>query len=164
MHRRLRLDHGWVGWSRLGSLPGRAVGVCRALACPNLLCLAEAGTVCACPRAATSYSPCLTCCCTESLSPDLPPPSPPAGHSYLAYGPLLNRATQVVFEGVPTHPNPGRCWEVVDKWQVKQFYTAPTAIRSLMRSGEEWVKKHDRGSLRVLGSVGEPINPEAWKW
>ncbi|KAL4458768.1 hypothetical protein ABPG75_013633 [Micractinium tetrahymenae] len=86
------------------------------------------------------------------------------GHSYLAYGPLLNRATQVVFEGVPTHPDAGRCWQVVEKYQVKQFYTAPTAIRSLMRSGEEWVRKHDRSSLRVLGSVGEPINPEAWRW
>ncbi|KAI7846128.1 hypothetical protein COHA_000389 [Chlorella ohadii] len=86
------------------------------------------------------------------------------GHSYMTYGPLLNRATQVVFEGVPTYPNPDRCWEVIDKYQVKQFYTAPTAIRSLMRSGDDWVKKHSRASLRVLGSVGEPINPEAWKW
>ncbi|PSC76405.1 acetyl-synthetase [Micractinium conductrix] len=94
----------------------------------------------------------------------LPPPRPSPGHSYLAYGPLLNHATQVVFEGVPTYPDAGRCWEVIDKYQVKQFYTAPTAIRSLMRSGEEWVKKHNRSSLRVLGSVGEPINPEAWKW
>eukprot|EP00887_Chlorella_sp_A99_P006559 scaffold3.g6559.t1 len=86
------------------------------------------------------------------------------GHSYLAYGPMVNRATQVVFEGVPTHPDPARCWQVVEKYHVKQFYTAPTAIRSLMRSGDEWVKKNDLSSLRVLGSVGEPINPEAWKW
>lgn len=86
------------------------------------------------------------------------------GHSYLVYGPLLNRVTSVVFEGVPTFPDPGRCWAVVDKYKVKQFYTAPTAIRSLMRSGDEWVTKHDRSSLRILGTVGEPINPEAWKW
>ncbi|KAI3436087.1 hypothetical protein D9Q98_002145 [Chlorella vulgaris] len=86
------------------------------------------------------------------------------GHSYMTYGPLLNRATQVVFEGVPTYPDAGRCWQIVDKYQVKQFYTAPTAIRSLMRSGAEWVTKYDRSSLRVLGSVGEPINPEAWRW
>jgi acetyl-CoA synthetase len=86
------------------------------------------------------------------------------GHSYLAYGPLINRATAVVFEGVPTHPSPGRCWEVVEKYNVKQFYTAPTAIRSLMRSGDDHVTKHDRSSLRLLGTVGEPINPEAWKW
>ncbi|GAB4816679.1 hypothetical protein N2152v2_003725 [Parachlorella kessleri] len=87
------------------------------------------------------------------------------GHSYITYGPLLNRATCVVFEGVPTHPTPARCWQVVDKFQVKQFYTAPAAIRSLMRSGDEWVTNHSsRASLRLLGTVGEPINPEAWKW
>jgi acetyl-CoA synthetase len=86
------------------------------------------------------------------------------GHSYLAYGPLFCRATVVVFEGVPTHPTPGRCWEVVAKYGVKQFYTAPTAIRSLMQRGDAWVGPHDRSSLRVLGTVGEPINPEAWRW
>ncbi|GBF92828.1 hypothetical protein Rsub_05447 [Raphidocelis subcapitata] len=86
------------------------------------------------------------------------------GHSYLTYGPLLVGATQVVFEGVPTYPGPDRCWQVVDKYKVKQFYTAPTAIRSLMRSGDLYVKEHGRDSLRILGSVGEPINPEAWRW
>jgi len=86
------------------------------------------------------------------------------GHSYLTYGPLINRAVNIVFEGVPTHPTPARCWEVVDKHQVKQFYTAPTAIRSLMRSGDQWVKATSRKSLEILGSVGEPINPEAWRW
>lgn len=86
------------------------------------------------------------------------------GHSYLTYGPLLNGATNVVFEGVPTYPTASRCWEVVDKYKVKQFYTAPTAIRSLMRSGESWVKSTSRASLQVLGTVGEPINPEAWRW
>jgi acetyl-CoA synthetase len=79
-------------------------------------------------------------------------------------GPLMNRATSVVFEGVPTYPDPGRCWEVVDKYAVKTFYTAPTAIRSLMRSGDTWVKAHGRQSLQILGTVGEPINPEAWRW
>ena len=86
------------------------------------------------------------------------------GHSYLAYGPLINRATNVVFEGVPSHPTPSRCWEVVEKYKVKQFYTAPTAIRSLMRSGNEYVQKNDLSSLEILGTVGEPINPEAWRW
>eukprot|EP00877_Chromochloris_zofingiensis_P005288 jgi/Chrzof1/14760/Cz09g15060.t1_ACS2[v5.2] len=86
------------------------------------------------------------------------------GHSYLTYGPLLNGATNVVFEGVPTYPDAGRCWEVVDKYKVKQFYTAPTAIRSLMRSGDSHVQKHKRDSLQILGTVGEPINPEAWRW
>mmetsp|Transcript_19106 Transcript_19106/g.32798 ORF Transcript_19106/g.32798 Transcript_19106/m.32798 type:complete len:706 (+) Transcript_19106:76-2193(+) len=86
------------------------------------------------------------------------------GHSYLAYGPLLNRATNVVFEGVPTHPTPARFWEIIDKLQVKQFYTAPTAIRSLMGKGDSWVKGTSRSSLKILGSVGEPINPEAWRW
>ncbi|KAI8475041.1 MAG: acetyl CoA synthetase [Monoraphidium minutum] len=86
------------------------------------------------------------------------------GHSYLTYGPLLVGATQVVFEGVPTYPAADRCWQVVDKYKVKQFYTAPTAIRSLMRAGELYVKEHHRDSLRILGSVGEPINPEAWRW
>lgn len=81
------------------------------------------------------------------------------GHSYLAYGPLLNGATQVVFEGVPTYPDAGRCWEIVDKYQVTAFYTAPTAIRALERLGNEFVTKHSRASLRTLGTVGEPINP-----
>lgn len=82
------------------------------------------------------------------------------GHTYLTYGPLLVGATQVVFEGVPTYPGPDRCWKIVDKYAVKQFYTAPTAIRSLMRAGDLYVKEHLRDSLRILGSVGEPINPE----
>ncbi|KAF6258777.1 acetyl-CoA synthetase [Scenedesmus sp. NREL 46B-D3] len=86
------------------------------------------------------------------------------GHTYLTYGPLLVGASQVVFEGVPTYPGPDRCWRVVDKYEVKQFYTAPTAIRSLMRAGDLYVKEHLRDSLRILGSVGEPINPEAWRW
>lgn len=86
------------------------------------------------------------------------------GHSYLTYGPLLNGAKVVVFEGVPNYPDAGRCWEIVDKYNVTIFYTAPTAIRSLMRAGDEPVKRHSRKSLRVLGSVGEPINPSAWKW
>lgn len=82
------------------------------------------------------------------------------GHTYLTYGPLLVGATQVVFEGVPTYPGPDRCWRIVDKYNVRQFYTAPTAIRSLMRAGDLYVKEHLRDSLRILGSVGEPINPE----
>jgi acetyl-CoA synthetase len=86
------------------------------------------------------------------------------GHSYIVYGPLCAGATTLMFEGVPNHPDPGRFWAVVDKHKVNQFYTAPTALRSLMAQGEEWVKKHDRSSLRILGTVGEPINPEAWRW
>ncbi len=86
------------------------------------------------------------------------------GHTYITYGPLCNGATTIVFEGVPTYPNPGRFWDVVDKYKVNQFYTAPTAIRALMREGEKWVDGHDLSSLRLLGSVGEPINPEAWLW
>ncbi len=86
------------------------------------------------------------------------------GHSYIVYGPLCNGATTVMFEGIPTYPNPGRFWDTVDKHKVNQFYTAPTAIRALMREGEQWVDKHDLSSLRLLGSVGEPINPEAWMW
>ena len=86
------------------------------------------------------------------------------GHSYIVYGPLANGATTVMFEGVPTFPDAGRFWAVCDKHKVTQFYTAPTAIRSLMGMGPEWVDKHDLSSLRVLGSVGEPINPEAWVW
>lgn len=86
------------------------------------------------------------------------------GHSYIVYGPLANGATTVMFEGVPSYPSPSRFWEVVDKHQVTIFYTAPTAIRSLMRDGVEPIKKTSRKSLRVLGSVGEPINPEVWLW
>ncbi|MDD3652549.1 acetate--CoA ligase, partial [Immundisolibacter sp.] len=86
------------------------------------------------------------------------------GHSYIVYGPLANGATSLVFEGVPTHPTPARFWEVIDKHQVNIFYTAPTAIRALMRAGDGPVKSTSRKSLRLLGSVGEPINPEAWEW
>ena len=86
------------------------------------------------------------------------------GHSYVVYGPLANGATTVMFEGVPTYPDPGRFWEVCDRHQVTIFYTAPTAIRALMREGDAPVKKHSRRSLRLLGTVGEPINPEAWEW
>lgn len=86
------------------------------------------------------------------------------GHSYIIYGPLSQGATSLMFEGIPTYPDPGRFWATVDKWKVNQFYTAPTAIRALMAQGEEWVEKYDLSSLRLLGSVGEPINPEAWKW
>lgn len=86
------------------------------------------------------------------------------GHSYIVYGPLLNGATTVIFEGVPTYPEPDRFWEVIDKHKVTQFYTAPTAIRSLAKENWEWVDKHDLTSLKVIGSVGEPINEEAWHW
>ena len=86
------------------------------------------------------------------------------GHTYLAYGPLLNGVATVVFEGVPTYPDAGRCWQVVEKLKVTQFYTAPTAIRALMAKGDEFVTKYDRSSIKLLGSVGEPINPEAWRW
>ncbi len=86
------------------------------------------------------------------------------GHSYIVYGPLCNGATTVMFEGIPTYPDAGRFWDVVDKYKVNQFYTAPTAIRALMAQGDEHVQKRDLSSLRLLGSVGEPINPEAWMW
>ena len=86
------------------------------------------------------------------------------GHSYILYGPLCNGATTLMFEGVPTYPTISRFWDVVDKHKVNIFYTAPTAIRSLMGAGEEPVKKTSRASLRLLGTVGEPINPEAWEW
>ena len=86
------------------------------------------------------------------------------GHSYVTYGPLLNGATQVVFEGVPNYPDHGRFWATIAKHKVSIFYTAPTAIRALMREGDSFVTAHDRSSLRLLGSVGEPINPEAWRW
>ncbi len=86
------------------------------------------------------------------------------GHSYIVYGPLANGATTVMFEGVPNHPDESRCWQVIDKHKINIFYTAPTAIRALMQKGEGPVKKTSRASLRLLGSVGEPINPEAWEW
>ncbi|KAM8830837.1 acetyl-coenzyme A synthetase, cytoplasmic isoform 1-T1 [Synchiropus picturatus] len=86
------------------------------------------------------------------------------GHSYITYGPLANGATSVLFEGLPTYPDVGRMWEIVDKYQVTKFYTAPTAIRMLMKYGPEPVQKYKRDSLKVLGTVGEPINPEAWQW
>ena len=86
------------------------------------------------------------------------------GHSYIVYGPLANGATTLMFEGIPTYPTSSRFWHVVDKWKVSIFYTAPTAIRSLMGAGDDLVKRTDRSSLRLLGSVGEPINPEAWEW
>ncbi|CAN5467420.1 acetate--CoA ligase [soil metagenome] len=86
------------------------------------------------------------------------------GHSYIVYGPLANGATSLMFEGVPNWPTPARIWEVVDRHKVATIYTAPTALRSLMREGDDWVKKTSRASLTLLGTVGEPINPEAWRW
>ena len=86
------------------------------------------------------------------------------GHSYIVYGPLANGATTLMFEGVPTYPTASRCWEVIDKHGVNIFYTAPTAIRALMQQGDEFVTRTSRASLQLLGSVGEPINPEAWEW
>jgi acetyl-CoA synthetase len=86
------------------------------------------------------------------------------GHSYVVYGPLANGATTVMFEGVPNYPDHSRFWQIVDRHKVNIFYGAPTALRSLMREGDDWVKKTSRSSLRLLGSVGEPINPEAWEW
>ena len=86
------------------------------------------------------------------------------GHSYIVYGPLANGATTLMFEGVPNYPDPSRFWQVVDKHDVRIFYTAPTAIRALMREGEDYVRRTSRRSLRILGTVGEPINPEAWLW
>jgi len=86
------------------------------------------------------------------------------GHSYILYGPLANGATTVIFEGIPTYPEHDRFWDVIEKHKVTQFYTAPTAIRSLAKETTEWVEKHDLSSLRVIGSVGEPINDEAWHW
>jgi len=86
------------------------------------------------------------------------------GHSYIVYGPLAFGATSLMFEGVPTYPKPDRFWDIVEKYQVSLFYTAPTAIRAIMREGDEWPNKHDLSSLRILGTVGEPINPEAWMW
>ncbi|MHB8858367.1 MAG: acetate--CoA ligase [Thermoleophilia bacterium] len=86
------------------------------------------------------------------------------GHSYIVYGPLSNGATSLMFEGIPNYPQPDRLWEICDKHKVNILYTAPTVIRALMREGEDWVKKHRLESLRLLGTVGEPINPEAWMW
>ncbi len=86
------------------------------------------------------------------------------GHSYIVYGPLSQGATSLMFEGIPTYPDPSRFWEIVEKHKVNIIYTAPTAIRALMKEGEEWTQKHDLSSLRLLGTVGEPINPEAWLW
>jgi acetyl-CoA synthetase len=86
------------------------------------------------------------------------------GHSYVVYGPLANGATVLMYEGAPNHPGPDRFWQLIEKWGVTVFYTAPTAIRAFMRWGDEWPQKHDLSSLRLLGSVGEPINPEAWMW
>jgi acetyl-CoA synthetase len=86
------------------------------------------------------------------------------GHSYICYGPLLNGASVVLYEGAPNHPQPDRFWEIIDRHKVSIFYTAPTAIRAFVRWGDEWPAKHDLSSLRLLGTVGEPINPEAWMW
>ncbi len=86
------------------------------------------------------------------------------GHSYIVYGPLINGSTIMLYEGAPNHPYPNRWWQIVEKYGVTILYTSPTAIRGLMRFGDQWPKRHDLSSLRLLGSVGEPINPEAWKW
>ncbi|MFW5828063.1 MAG: acetate--CoA ligase [Alkalispirochaeta sp.] len=86
------------------------------------------------------------------------------GHSYVVYGPLLNGATTLMFESTPVYPDPGRYWEMVERHRITQFYTAPTALRAVAREGDDWVKKYDRSSLRILGSVGEPINPATWEW
>lgn len=86
------------------------------------------------------------------------------GHSYIVYGPLACGATTIMFEGVPTYPDAGRFWQIIDKHKVTQFYTAPTALRMLMREGDAWVNKYSRKSLRIMGSVGEPINPDVWLW
>ena len=86
------------------------------------------------------------------------------GHSYIVYGPLCNGSTTLMFEGVPTYPNASRFWEIIDKFNVTIFYTAPTAIRALMGLGNDFVNSTSRETLRIIGTVGEPINPEAWKW
>jgi acetyl-CoA synthetase len=86
------------------------------------------------------------------------------GHSYIVYGPLANGSTSLMFEGVPTHPHPDRFWKIIEKYRVNIFYTAPTALRSLMKEGNIWPDRHDLTSLRLLGSVGEPINPKTWLW
>ena len=86
------------------------------------------------------------------------------GHSYVVYGPLANGATSLMYEGAPNRPNPDRFWQIIDKYKVNIFYTAPTAIRAFIKWGEQWVLKHNLSTLRLLGTVGEPINPEAWMW
>src|SRR5439155_11433960 len=86
------------------------------------------------------------------------------GHSYVVYGPLANGATTLMYEGAPNQPQPDRFWEIVERYGVTVLYTAPTAIRTFTKWGDEWPKKHDLSSLRLLGTVGEPINPEAWIW
>jgi len=86
------------------------------------------------------------------------------GHSYTVYAPLMHGVTQVMYDGAPAYPTPDRWWEIIEKYGVTEFYTAPTAIRMHMRFGEEWVNKHDLSTLRILGTVGEPIDPEAWRW
>lgn len=86
------------------------------------------------------------------------------GHSYVLYGPLANGSTSLMFEGIPNHPDAGRYWEIIEKFRVTVFYTAPTVIRSLVRFGKHYPEKYDLSSLRLLGTVGEPINPEAWMW
>jgi acetyl-CoA synthetase len=86
------------------------------------------------------------------------------GHTYVVYGPLMNGATSVMFDGVPNYPDFGRFWETIDRLGVTIFYTAPTAIRALQREGDDWVTRHSRESLRLIGTVGEPINPDAWTW
>ena len=86
------------------------------------------------------------------------------GHSYIVYGPLQNGATSLMYEGAPNFPEPDRFWSIIDRHQVNVFYTAPTAIRTFIKWGDEWPKKHKLDSLRLLGTVGEPINPEAWMW
>ena len=86
------------------------------------------------------------------------------GHSYIVYGPLANGATVVMYEGAPNWPEPDRFWRIIEEYRITILYTAPTAIRAFIRWGDEWVAKHDLSSLRLLGTVGEPINPEAWMW
>jgi acetyl-CoA synthetase len=86
------------------------------------------------------------------------------GHSYIVYGPLQNGATSVMYEGAPNHPEPDRFWKMIERHQVNIFYTAPTAIRAFIKWGEQWPRRYEMGSLRLLGTVGEPINPEAWVW
>ena len=86
------------------------------------------------------------------------------GHSYIVYGPLQNGATTLMYEGAPNHPEPDRFWSIIESHRVNIFYTAPTAIRAFIKWGDQWPKKHDMSSLRLLGTVGEPINPEAWMW
>ena len=86
------------------------------------------------------------------------------GHSYMVYGPLINGATIMMYEGAPNHPYPNRWWQMIEKYGINILYTSPTAIRGLMRFGSSWADRHNLSSLRLLGSVGEPINPEAWKW